>query len=80
MPEILKSILSFAVVVLVGFGVNFCLDLSSGWIMWFAGAVITAIIGFAINFMIVLGSAERKQLFDMFMRKFGKLLGKGRSA
>jgi len=79
-PEILKSILSFAVVVLVGFGVNFVMDLSSGWIMWFAGAIITAIVGFAINFMIVLSSAERRQLYDMFMRKFGKLLGKGHSA
>lgn len=79
-PEILKSILSFIVVVLVGFGVNFFMDLSSGWIMWFAGAIITAIIGFAINFMIVLGKDEKKQLYDMFKRKLGRLLGRGRDS
>jgi len=78
-PEILKSILSLIVVICIGFGVNYLMDLSSSWIMWFTGAIITAGIGFAANFMIVLSRDERRQFIDMFMSKFGKLIGKGRS-
>lgn len=75
-PEILKSILSLVIVILVGYGVKLFVDVSAGWIGWFTGAIITAIIGFAVNMAIVLNKEERAMLADKVKRH----LPKGRGA
>ena len=74
-PEILKSVLSLVIVILVGYGVKLFVDISAGWISWFAGAAITAVIGFAVNMAIVLNREERLALKDKIKRHLPK--GKG---
>lgn len=74
-PEIAKSVLSLVIVILVGYGVKLFVDISAGWISWFAGAAITAVIGFAVNMAIVLNREERLALKDKIKRHLPK--GKG---
>lgn len=77
LPEIFKSVVSFAVVAAIGVAVNLLFDLSASWLAWFSGAIATAILGFALNFMIVLGRKERAQLCDRLRRKLSRLRTKG---
>lgn len=75
-PEIIKSVLSFIAVTVVGLLINYAFDLDS-WIAWFAAAIATAIIGFAINFCLILSRKEQRKLFAMLHEKLRKLTGKG---
>ena len=77
LPEIFKSVVSFAVVAAIGVAVNLLFDLSASWLAWFSGAIATAILGFALNFMIVLGRKERAELCDRLRRKLSRLRTKG---
>ena len=63
-PEIGLNVISLGVLCLVGFGVNFVMDLSASWVMWFAGAAITGILGLLINTMLILNKEERHNLFS----------------
>lgn len=70
-PEILKSVISLAVVILVGYAVKLVVDVSAGWISWFAGAALTAVLGFAANFVIVLNRDEKIELYTKVKSKLG---------
>lgn len=67
-PEILKSILSMIVVLIIGMGINYFVTISS-WFSWFIVAIVTAMFGFLINIMLILNTAERKQLLNMIAKK-----------
>lgn len=75
-PEILKSVLSLLIVIGVGYGVKAFIDISAGWLHWFAGAVVAAMIGFAVNFVIVLNKAEKKELYRKISSKLGSITGR----
>lgn len=62
-PEILKSVLSLVMVCLIGWGVHTVTDLNS-WVMWFASAIITAVIGLVINMLLILTAEERRILLS----------------
>jgi len=70
-PEILKSVISLAVVILVGYAVKLVVNVSAGWISWFAGAALTAVLGFAANFVIVLNRDEKIELYTRVKSKLG---------
>ncbi|MGN0550987.1 MAG: lipopolysaccharide biosynthesis protein [Acutalibacteraceae bacterium] len=69
-PEILKSVLSLAVVSAVGALVNLFFALETSWIMWFTGAGVTACIGLCLNALLILNKKERKKLLSVL---YGKL-------
>lgn len=62
-PEIGLNVVSLGILCAVGFAVNFFVDLSASWIMWFAGAALTGILGLLINATLVLNKEERHNLF-----------------
>ncbi len=68
-PEIGISVLSMLILCGVGALVNLCLDLSSSWIVWFAGAGLTGILGLGINVLLILSREERKLLLGKILRK-----------
>ena len=68
-PEIGISLVSLAILCVVGFIVNLLMDLNSSWIMWFAGAILTAITGLIINVILILNKEERKTLLNKVLSK-----------
>ncbi len=76
-PEVGKSILSFVLVSAIGFGVKSVMDVSSSWLHWFAGAVLTAGLGFVCNLFLILHREERQFLLDKIGGKLGRLLRRG---
>ena len=74
-PEEGKSLLSFALVSLISFGVSRVMDLSS-WLGWFSAAAITALLGFGCNLFVVLGRDERRTLWEKVSGKLRALRGK----
>ena len=62
-PEIGLCVISLGVLCAAGLAVNFFLDLSASWFMWFAGAALTGILGLLINAMLILNKEERRNLF-----------------
>lgn len=62
-PEIGLNVISLGVLCVVGFAINFFMDLSSSWFMWFAGASLTGILGLLINAILILNKEERNNLF-----------------
>ncbi len=75
-PEIGRSILSFAVVSAIGFGVSRVTDLSASWLHWFAGAAVTALLGFVCNLFLILRREERAMLREKVGGKLRRLLGR----
>ena len=72
-PEIGKSIISFLVQCLIGTGVNVFLNLESSWVVWFSGAILSALIGLLINIILILNKEERTVLFGKFLKKFKRI-------
>lgn len=71
-PQVLQSILSCSVIVVIGWLVRSVLPIN-GWITFFLACGITGILGLCANMMIVLNKEERSYLLGMFKRKiFGK--------
>lgn len=69
LPEIGKSVLSFAASLAIGFVVNSFFDLSRSWLCWFAAAIITAFLSFAVNYMLVLSRQERQDFAAKIRKK-----------
>ena len=72
-PEIGKSIISFLVQCLIGISVNAFLDLESSWLIWFSGAILSAIIGLFINIILILNKDERTVLLEKFLKKIKRI-------
>ena len=62
-PEIGLNIISLGILCAVGFGVNYFMDLSSSWFMWFTGAALTGVLGLLVNTTLILNKEERRNLF-----------------
>lgn len=69
-PEIGKSILTLVVQCVPGMIINFLIPLQSSWLLWFAGAICSAIVGLVINMFLVLNAQERRTLMRMVTNKF----------
>lgn len=76
-PEIGKSILSFALVSVIGFAFSRMGDLSASWLRWFAAAGCTGLLGFGCNLFVVLDAGERRFLWEKAAGKLRALLGRG---
>lgn len=61
-PEIGISILSMAILCIIGSAVNYFMELNSSWLMWFTGACLTGLLGLIINIFLILNKEERKKL------------------
>ena len=69
-PEIGKSIVSYVLVAIIGFTIKHFIRVGDSWLLWFSGAVITAILGFLLNVFLVLNKQDRQYLFQkIFKRK-----------
>ena len=62
-PEIGLNVISLGILCVVGFAINFCMDLSASWLMWFAGAALTGILGLLINAALILNMEEKHMLY-----------------
>ena len=71
-PEIFKGIISLIVQCIVGATANFFFELERSWIIWFAGAILSAIIGLLLNVFVILNSEEKKILIDTITTKIKK--------
>ena len=70
-PEIGISIISTAILCAVGAVVNAVMDLSSSWVMWFVGAILTGMLGLVINAVLLLNKEERSMLINKVFSKIG---------
>lgn len=70
-PEITKSIMSFMVLIIIGYGVNYIINVNS-WFTLFISASMMAIVGLLINTIIVLNRNEREFLTDVIKNKIAK--------
>ena len=70
-PQVGISILCNAIIILIGIGVKHVLPVHS-WLMFFAACLIIAVLGLFSNVMIVLSKQERKYLWSVAKRKFGR--------
>ena len=71
-PEIFKGIISLIVQCIVGATANFFFELERSWIIWLAGAILSAIIGLLLNVFVILNSEEKKILIDTITTKIKK--------
>lgn len=71
-PEIGISLISMASLCLVGFVLNYFLELSASWTLWFVGACLTGVIGLALNIFLVLSREEREIMFRKVSSRFKK--------
>lgn len=72
-PAIGKSMISLAVVCVVGVLINCIFVLEGSWLMWFAGAITTGCIGVYLNALLILSKEERKSLIGMVLVKIRKV-------
>ena len=70
-PQVLQSVLSCAVVVMVGYVIRRFVSVDS-WIVFFLVCGITAVIGLCVNMVIILNREERQYLIAMFKRRIFK--------
>ena len=70
-PEIGISIISTVILCAVGAVVNAVMDLSSSWVMWFVGAILTGMLGLVINAVLLLNKEERSMLINKVFSKIG---------
>lgn len=69
--EVIKSVIAFAIVTAVGFGIKYFFVFDS-WVSWFSCAILTGCIGLFLNICIVLKTDERKVLFEKVKAKWGR--------
>lgn len=67
LPEVGTSVLSVVILVSVGFGIRYVIDINS-WVSLFTSAALMAIAGLGVNLWIVLSSSERKYLANKVLK------------
>lgn len=68
-PEVFKGIFSLGIQCVIGWMTNLLLPLEKSWVMWFTGAVISAVIGLLLNVLLILDKGEKKVLAEMVVSK-----------
>lgn len=63
-PEVLQSIFSFILLLIIGYGVSLVFDAGKSWLSWFITAGIIGVIGLFTNSLIVLKKSERMMLIE----------------
>lgn len=67
-PEIAKSLASFVVLLIIGYGINYVVHINS-WITWFVSAILMAMIGLFANIIIILSKNEKANLTFIIARR-----------
>lgn len=75
-PEIVKSVISTALLCGVGYIINMVMNQSSSWFMWFVGACLAGVIGLCINFVLILKKDERDAIFKRVLSIIKNLRGR----
>ena len=70
-PVVAKSIVSFLILVITGWGVKYLIIVNS-WFSLFTVACLTGVIGFFVNFMVILNRKERKHIYALINNKVKK--------
>ena len=70
-PEVIKSMISFLVLSIIGYGIKQIIPISS-WGLWFADAILLGLIGLGVNSLLVLSVDERVMLVNKIKNKIKK--------
>lgn len=69
-PEIIKSIIGFVIILLIGLIIN-SLFVINNWFVLIAVSVVTIILGTLINLLIIFNKSERKSIVNMIKKRAG---------